>query len=147
MVKRSRVLDTELAADAEVPYEETRLARAAAKARPRLALLLLLGAAGFVLEAALTREAFVGGAAAALALVAWGVKRGRLGATIGAAFAALLAVTVPLAFMLMFERAVGEKVIMGFVIAWGAILLPDALTLVRDAELQYAYGRWARRDA
>lgn len=144
MVKRSRVLETELEAD--VAYEETRLARQAARARPRLALLLLVGAAGFALEAALARAPFMGMGAFALALVAWGAWKGRLGGVIAAAFVAIVCALVPFALMFVGEREIGERVIMGVVIAWALVMLPDVLTLVRDAELQYAYGRWARRD-
>lgn len=143
MVKRSRVLDTEVEAD--VPYEDTRLARKAVQARPRLAILLLVGAAGFGLEAILARTPFMGAGAVALALVAWGVWKGRLGATVAAALVAVLGALIPFALMFVGERATAERVIMAFVIAWAALMLPDVLTLIRDAELQYAYGRWARR--
>lgn len=145
MVKRSRVLETEVQAD--LPYERTRLARQAARARPRLAILLLVGAAGFALEAALVRAPFMGLAALALALTAWGIWKGRLGGIVAAALAGVLGTLVPLALMFVLDRPLGERVTMGFVIAWAVTLLPDVLTLVRDAELQHTYGRWARRDA
>lgn len=145
VVKPSRVLETEVEAD--VPYESTRLARKAAQARRRLAILLLVGAGGFALEAFLARAPFMGAGAAALALVAWGVWKGRLGATVAAALVAVLGALIPFALMFVGERATAERVIMGFVIAWAVVMLPDVLTLVRDAELQYAYGRWARRGA
>lgn len=144
MVKRSRVLETEVEAD--VPYEATALARRAAKARQRLALLVLLGAAGFALESVLARSVGMGLAALALVVIALGVRKDKLAAVVGAALAAILGALVPFALMFLGEREVGETVIMGFVIAWALLLLPDVLTLVRDAELQYAYGRWARRD-
>lgn len=145
MVKSSRVLETEV--DADVPYEETRLARKATAARPRLAILLLVGAAGFALEAALARDAFMALGAVALAFTAWGVRQGRLGGIVAAALAAILGALIPFALMFVGERATAERVIMAFVIAWAALMLPDVLTLARDAELQHAYGRWARREA
>jgi len=144
VVKRSRVLETEV--DADVPYEETRLARQATRARPRLAILLLVGAAGFALEAALEGAIGMGLIGIALAFTATGVWKGRLGGVVAAAFAAVLAFLIPLAFLFLGERSVADRVILGFVMAWAALLFPDVLTLVRDAELQYAYGRWARRD-
>lgn len=145
MVKKARVLETEV--DADVPYEETRLAKRALRARPRLALLLLAGAAGFAVEGALARDGFAIAGALALGLVAWGVRKGKLGGIVAAALAAVLAVLIPLALMAALSGAWGEKVALAFVVAWGAIMLPDVLTLVRDAELQHAYGRWARREA
>lgn len=145
MVKRSRVLETEV--DADVRYEETRLAKRATRARPRLAILLLAGVAGFAVEGALARDGFMIAGAIALVLVAWGVWKGKLGGVVAAALAAVLAVLIPLALMAALPSAWGEKVALAFVVTWGAIMLPDVLTLVRDAELQYAYGRWARREA
>lgn len=144
MVKRARVL-ADVEVEADVPYERTRLARRAVRARPRLAVLLLVGAAGFLLEAALAREAMMLLGAGALAFTAWGAWKGRLGGVIAAALVGVLAMLVPLALMVVIERSVGERVIMAFVALWGAAMLPDVLTLVRDAELQHAYGRWARR--
>lgn len=146
MVKRSRVLSEEVEAKAELPYAQTRLARRAAKARPRIAVVLLLGAAGFALEAALARDALMGAGALALVATAWGAWRGRLGGVIAAALAATLAILVPAAMLFLVERAIAERVVMGFVIVWGALMVPDVVTLIRDAELQYAYGLWARRD-
>lgn len=144
MVKSSRVLD-ELEAEADVPYEETKLARKATRARPRLALLLILGAAGFALEAFIVQSAWPALGAVILAFTAAGVWKGWLGGVIAAAFSAVLATLISLALLFMGERDVGARVILGFVIVWGAAMLPDVLTLVRDAELQYAYGRWAKR--
>lgn len=146
MVKASRVLDEELRTEAEVPYEQTRLARRATAARPRLALLLALGGAAFAVEATLARDGWMALGAAALFAVAWGAWKGRLAGVIAAALAALLAALIPLALMFVGERAIGERVVMAFVVAWGAAMLPDVLTLVRDAELQHAYGRWAKRE-
>lgn len=145
MVKRSRVL-AGIDAEADVPYEDTRLAKRAARARPRLALLLAVGAAGFALEAVLSRAPGMALGALALGAAAWGVRAGRLGGVIASALAALLGATIPLALMFVGERAIEERVVMSFIIAWALAMLPDVLTLVRDAELQYAYGRWARRE-
>lgn len=147
VVKRSRVLADALGAEADVPYEETRLARRAPRARNRLALLLLVGAAGFAIAAALARDGLMAMGALGIAAAAWGAWKGRLGGIVAAAFVGLLAALVPLILLFMDPRALGDRIVMGLVVLWGASLLPDALTLVRDAELQHAYGRWARRDA
>ena len=146
VVKRSRVLE-EAHAEADARYEETPLARRAARARPRLAVLLLVGAGGFALEAVLARSAWMGLGAATIALVAWRAWKGTLAGVIAAALVATLGALIPFALLFVGERAFAEKLVMGFVIAWGLALLPDVLTLIRDAELQHAYGRWARRDA
>lgn len=143
VVKRSRVLESEVEAD--VPYEETRLARKAGPARRRLAVLLLLGAVGFLFEAGITRAPLMVLGALGLGAAAWGSWRGRLGGIVAAALIAVLATLIPFAFLFLGERALGQKVALGFVIAWAVAMLPDILTLVRDAELQHAYGRWARR--
>lgn len=144
VVKQSRVL-ADLDAEAEIPYEKTRLARRAARARPRLAVLLLAGGAAFLVEGAMARNGWMLLAAPVLAAVAWGAWKGWLGAVVAAAFVALLALFVPIALIAMGGRALGETIALAFVSLWGLILLPDVLTLVRDAELQHAYGRWARR--
>lgn len=144
VVKRSRVLETEVEAD--VPYEETRLARKAAKARPRLALVLLVGAAGLTLETVLERDALMLALALAVVVAAYAVRRGKLGGVVAAALVAVLAALIPFALLFVGERTIAERVILSFVIGWGLAMLPDVLTLVRDAELQYAYGRWARRE-
>ena len=143
VVKQSRVL-AEVEAEA-TPYEATPLAKKAHKARPRLALLVGLGAAGFAAEGALARDGWMLLGAAALALVAWGVWKGRLGAVIATGFVAVLAFGVPLALMGMDRSTWAEKLPLLFVTAWSLALLPDLLTLIRDAELQNAYGMWARR--
>lgn len=144
VVKRSRLLE-EVDAEAEVPYEQTRLARAAAKARPRVAILLLLGAGGLVIEALAQREPLWLVPAALVAACAWGTRRGALAGMIGAALTAVLAVLLPIGFAALgVEDAAGWITII-VSIAWGIALLPGVLILVRDAELQHAYGRWARR--
>ncbi|HVM45424.1 MAG TPA: hypothetical protein VM582_05760 [Candidatus Thermoplasmatota archaeon] len=146
MVKRVRVLDEELRNEAEVPYEQTRLARQAARSRPRLALLLALGAAAFAVEAVLARSGWLALGAVACAAVAYGAWRGPLAGVVAAAFIALLATLIPLGLMFVGERPLSDRVVMGFVVAWGVAMLPDVLTLIRDAELQHAYGRWAMRE-
>lgn len=146
MVKRSEVL-AGVDAEAGLRYEETALAKRAVPARRRLFFLLLLGAGAFLLEAGVTRSGWWVAAAAAVALTAWGVRRGRLGALVAAALVALLATLLPLRFLVLgLPDALG--VVTGAVsVAFGLALLPDVVLLVRDAELQYAYGLWARRDA
>lgn len=146
VVKRSDVLER-VAAEADLPYEETALARRAPAARRRLALLLLLGAAGFALEAAFARNAAWLLATAALALTAWGVRKGRLGGLVAAGFAGLLALLVPLALLAVGPRDAVRVVTCLVGVAFGASLLPDVVLLARDAELQHAYGLWARRRA
>lgn len=145
MVKRSEVLSG-VDAEAGLPYAQTRLARQAAPARRRLAWLLLGGAAAFLLEAALARSGWWVLGAAALALAAWGIRRGRLGALVAAGLAALLMTLLPLRFLVLgLPDAVG--IVTGAVsVAFGLALLPDVVLLARDAELQYAYGLWARRE-
>jgi hypothetical protein len=144
VVKRSRVLD-EVDAEAEVPYEETRLARGAARARPRVALLLLLGAGGLALEALAQRDALWLAPAAFVLASAWGARRGALAGVIGAALVALLAVFLPLGLAALGVDDPAGWVAIVACVAWGIALAPGVLTLVRDAELQHAYGRWARR--
>lgn len=143
-MKKSRVLAEEV--QAEVPYEETRLAKAAAPARRRLAIFLLLGAVGFVIEAALARDAWMVAGVVALAATAWGVWFGRLAGIVAAGLAALLAIGIPLGFLGMSADRSGESLALVFVVVWGLAMLPDLVTLVRDAELQSAYGRWAARE-
>src|SRR5581483_8148537 len=86
------------------------------------------------------------GAAAALAL-AWSVRRGSLGAVVGAALLALLAVLVPLRLLFVAERDLATYATFVLALAFGAACLPDVVLLLRDAELQNAYGLWARRGA
>ncbi|GEM_PF-4360557 len=147
VVKKARVLDVEVDAEAEIPYEETRLARQAPRARRRLASLLAVGALLMAISAVADRSlGWALGAAAALAL-AWSVRRGSLGAVVGAALLALLAVLVPLRLLFVAERDLATYATFVLALAFGAACLPDVVLLLRDAELQNAYGLWARRGA
>lgn len=144
MVKRSDVL-ARVQAEADLPYERTTLAQRAVPARRRLSLILLLGAALLALETLLTRNPAWLLPAAFVALASWGARRGHLAALIAAGFTALLAILIPFALMMTIARD-PVSIITGIVsIAFGASLLPDVILLARDAELQYAYGMWARR--
>jgi hypothetical protein len=150
VVKRSRVLiDAE--GEAAVPYEETRLAKRAVRSRARLAGLLAAGAALLALEfvAALLQAhvAVFWLVAAPLLLAAGvGVRRGRLGAIVGAALLALVGVLLPFT-VLALDAGGGWARVVGLVapMLLAAACLPDVVLLLRDAELQHAYGRWARR--
>lgn len=145
VVRKSRVLD-EAQAEAEIPYEETRLARRAPRARRRLFGLLLVGALALGIDA-VAREPLWAIPALGLVGAAWGVRAERLGGLVAAAFAGLLATLLGLV-VLGFVRPGGADLVAALVaLGLGAATLPDVLTLVRDAELQHAYGRWARRDA
>lgn len=133
-------------AEAGAPYEATALARRAARARPRLALLALAGAAILLASTLVTGAlaAAIAGAAA-LVLLAWGVRQGKLAALVGVAFAALLTLGLAIAD-LSTARPGGARLGLDLVaLALAAGALPDVVLLVRDAELQHAYGRWARR--
>lgn len=145
MVKKARVLDVEVDAEADIPYARTRLAQRAPKARRRLAALLAIGAALMAVNAiALASVGWGLGAAAALAC-AWGVSRGRLGAIVAAALVALLAILVPLRLLFLAERDVATWATFAAALALGGAMLPEIILLFRDAELQNAYGLWARR--
>ena len=134
----------EAQAEAEIPYEETRLARQAPRARRRLVGLLLVGALGLAIEA-VARDPLWAVPAAGVAGAAWGLRAQRLGGIVAAAFAGLMATLLGLA-TLAFARPGGADLVAALVaLGLGAASLPDVLTLVRDAELQHAYGRWARR--
>lgn len=145
MVKRIRVLGA-AEAEAGVPYEQTALARRAPASRRRLAMLLLLGAGGMLVEAGFMRQPGWLLGALALGLTAWGVQHGRLGAVIAAGLAALLCALVPLGLLAIGPRDAIRVVTCLVVAAYGAALLPDVVLLARDAELQHAYGVWARRE-
>lgn len=146
VVKRSRVL-ADVDAEAEVPYEETRLARQAPRARKRLAGVLLVGALVALIEAVMVRSVLLGVVVAYLVAAAWGVRRGRLWGVVAAGLAGILAALVPLAAWRVVGISRAELVPALVVVALGVATLPDVVLLARDAELQHAYGRWARRDA
>lgn len=145
MVRRSRELEL-VEEEAGISYPETALAKRAARARPRLAILLLVGAGLFVIEAIAGPRLLALAPALALALAAWGVRAGRLGGVVAAALAAVLAVLIPIGFVLLGTPDTLALFSMAVSLALGLGALPDVLTLVRDAELQHAYGLWARRE-
>lgn len=142
MVRRSRALEL-VEEEAGVPYAQTALARRAVRARRRLVVVLLVGALLLVVEAVATHALWAVVAAAA-AGAAWGLRAGRLGAIVTAAFLAVLAVLVPLGIAAVGAPDTGDLFAMAIALLWGVAALPDVLTLVRDAELQHAYGLWAR---
>lgn len=144
-MKRSDVLDR-VEDEAGVSYEGTALARRAAGARKRLSLVLLLGTGALLVEVAVSRQPLWLAPALAAGLAAWGVRKGRLGALLGGAFLATLAVLVPLAWLGVGPRDPASVVTALVSVALGASALPDVVVLLRDAELQHAYGLWARRD-
>ncbi|MFA5860688.1 MAG: hypothetical protein WDA16_03245 [Candidatus Thermoplasmatota archaeon] len=139
MVRRSQEL-ADVEAKAGLPYEETRLARQAVASRKRLAALLVIGALAMLAAAWLPYGILWLPAAAATLIISAGVWKGKLGGVIAAALVALLAVMLPLAMRLAFPVILAPVVL-------GAACLPDVVLLMRDAELQHAYGRWARRGA
>lgn len=143
VVKPSRTLD-EATADAEVAYEETRLAKRAPAARRRLVGLLVVGVLALVIDA-IARNPFWALPALFVALAAWGVNRARLSGIVGAGLSALLA--APLGIAALARGATGGDLVAALVaIVLGVGALPDVVLLVRDAELQHAYGMWARRE-
>lgn len=142
VVKKARLL-ADLDAEA-TPYAQTPLAKRAVKARPRLALLILVGVAIFVIEGALARDTWMMVGTLPLVVIALSVWKGRLGGIIAAGFVAIVAFGLPLYFLATSGSSWAEKVPLAFISAWALVLLPDILTLVRDAELQNAYGNWAR---
>lgn len=145
MVKKVRVLDAVMAEEADRPYEETDLARRAPAARKRLTALVLLVAAALVLEAALRGNGlwlvpalFTLGAALLL-------HKKRLGGLLASGFVALLCTLLPPVLFAMGARDTASVLTMGIAFVFGVACLPDLVLLVRDAELQHAYGLWARR--
>lgn len=134
-MKRSRVLEE---IDADITYDQTRLAKRAPGARKRLAALLLAGAALCVIPLSVGW----GMAAIALGAIAWAVWRGRLGGIVSAALAALVAVMLPLRLVFIgeFEWWALAPLVLGLA------TLYDIVLLIRDAELQNAFGLWAKRD-
>lgn len=146
MVKRVEVLG-EAESEAGAPYEETRLAQRAVKARTRLGGLLLIATGLLLVEAVLLRSPGWALAAVLVGATAWGVRKGRLGAVVAAALVAILAVLLPLRFFFEGGRDAATLLTMAVAGVLGLAALPDVVLLLRDAELQHAYGRWARRDA
>lgn len=146
VVKESRVLEA-VQAEADLPYPETRLAKAAPRARRRLATVLLLGALVGVLEFAFAGTWLALAAGAWCGASAWGVWKARLGGTLAAGFVATLAALVPLAAWGVLGLSRPDLMLAIVVSALGFGALPDVVTLIRDAELQHAYGLWAKRDA
>lgn len=145
MVKRARVVEA-AEQEAEVAYEQTRLAARAKRARTRLAALTGLGAMVATIEAFATGRYLWLAPALALAATAWGVRRGGLGSAVAAGFAAVLAVSISLWGALATSPSPSDLIAWLVALVLGAAALPDVVVLLRDAELQHAYGRWARRD-
>ena len=143
MVKASRVLDTEVPAD--VAYEDTPLAKRALGARRRLRNGLLLGALLLLVDAGATRSVLLAALAAAVALTAWRVPRGRLPPLVWTGLEALAAVLLALWAALLGGWGLAEGARVAATLLLVAVLAPTYVLLLRDAELQHAYGRWARR--
>lgn len=145
VVKASRVLDVEVGQAADLPYEETRLAKRAPGARKRLTGILLVGAVALAIEAYATSFAWLGPCAFVL-LVAFRLQGPRLGAIMGAGLVATLAALLPLALLFFIEHSPSTLVALGVSFVLGVAALPDVILLMRDAELQNAYGLWAKRE-
>lgn len=146
MVKKTSVLDVEVDAEAEVPYDETRLARQAPRARRRLVGLLLVGALLLAINAVADRSVGWLLASAAALACAWGVRKEKLGAVVAAALLALVAILIPLRLFFVAERDLPTVATFVVAVVFGLACLPDVILLFRDAELQNAYGLWARRE-
>jgi hypothetical protein len=146
VVRRSTALEHELAEAADGPYEAQPLARKAPAARRRLLGLALVAMVVLLIELAFTRAGFPLVAALYVGACAWMLKRQKLGGIIGGAFAAILAITLPVAFWRLGGADAGDLFRGVVSIGLGLAAVPDLITLARDAELQYAYGRWATRD-
>lgn len=144
VVKKSRILDVDVAAD--VPYEETRLAKQAVRGRKRLVGVLLVGALVTALEGFVTRAPLMGIATLYLLAAAWGVHRGTLWGIVAAGLAGILATFVPLAAWATMGIARPDLIPALVAVVLGVATLPDVVLLARDAELQHAYGKWARRE-
>lgn len=127
-----------------MPYEETKLARRSPAARRRLAALLVAGAAACAVAAWWRRDTSWLLGAASLPLVALVVLRGRLGGLIAAALAALVTAGLSI-WWLAHAPPAADAVALAVALALALASLPDVVLLVRDAELQHAYGMWARR--
>lgn len=144
VVKRTRVLET-IEEEAGVPYEETRLARQAIVSRRRLIGILLVGALVLLLEAAAQTSVMPAVASVAVVATAWGVHRGRLGGTVAAALLAVLAMLLPVRMFFITSPDASTAIALAVSVVLGIAALPSVVTLLRDAELQHTYGRWARR--
>lgn len=147
VVKRVPTLAREVAQASDGPYERQPIAQKAPASRRRVIGLLGVGLLLLLIEAAFARGGFP--LVAAIYLVACGalLHRQRLGGIIATTFAALLAIALPLGLLKTAGALDAGDYIRGAVsIVLGLAALPDLVTLVRDAELQYAYGRWALRD-
>lgn len=145
MVKRVPTLAREVAQASDGPYERQPIALKAPRSRRRLIGLLAVGLLALLVEAAFARGGFP--LVAAFYLVACGalLHREKLGGLIATAFAALLAVALPLGLLKMGAPDAGQLLRGAVSVGLGLAAMPDLVTLVRDAELQYAYGRWALR--
>lgn len=144
MVRRVETLPR-IEAEAGVRYEDTKLAQRSRRARPRLGWLLIAGAVGLAIEAFLQDQPGWMLGTLLVALTAWSVRAGRLVGVIGAALTAALALLIPLAMLATGPRDVSALLTAAITVTWGAAMLPDVVLLVRDQELQHAYGLWARR--
>lgn len=145
VVKPARLL-ADIDAQAGIRYEETRLAREAPAARRKLAWLLAIGAAALSLEALLQREPLwlVGTIWAGLA--AHRVRAGTLGGLIMSALTAAVATILAITLLARGPGSATDVITLVLAAIWGALMLPHVVLLARDAELQHAYGMWARRD-
>ena len=145
VVRAGRVLQESIGDAADVPYEETSLAKRAPAARRRLAALLAVGAIALAVEAFASSWPWALAALFAMA-AAWRTRAGRLDGLIAAGLAAALAAFLPLAFIAFVARTPSTVIALAVSFILGAAALPDVVLLMRDAELQNAYGIWARRE-
>lgn len=145
MVKKVRVVDG-VEEEAGVRYEDTGLARRAVRSRRRLSGLLWVAAALLVLEAVAQGAPGWALVAVAVALAGWGTRQGRLGGVVAAGLVAFIAIGVPIRMLALGGLAASDAIALAVSAVVGLAALPDVILLLRDAELQHAYGRWARRD-
>lgn len=145
MVKQRPLLDG-IEREAGVRYHDTKLARRAPAARRRLLILLGIALGGMLVEGALHGSGWFAGAVI-LALAMWRLHAQTLGGLVLTALLALLAVLVPVGlYGTTRPDDAATLVPMGVALVLGLAALPDAVLLARDAELQHAFGLWARRD-
>ncbi len=145
VVKRGDVLD-KVEHEADGPYEVQPLAKRARASRRRVVGNLAIGVVLLTIEAAFARSPGFAFLAVLLALTAFLLHRNKLSGVIGAAFAAAVAIGAPLAALRVGDPGFGEYVRTAVSVVLGLAAAPDLVTLVRDAEMQYAYGRWAARE-